>query len=369
MPTILHLIDTTGPGGAETVFLNLFDAFNRAGFRSVALVGRDGWVAQRLQDRGVTPYVCATKGSLNTAYLREIVRVVRRERVDLLQAHLAGASVYGSMAGTLTRKPVVSLFHGTVDLEGASRLLWAKNAVLRFGSDRIVAVSNGLRGDLLRRLPLRPDRMRVIYNGVDTERFHSAGTGSLREELGLGPDTLLVCSVGNIRTPKGYDHLLEAARRLREQERPVHFAVAGHGKGTLYERLLERRRDWKLEDTVTFLGFRDDTVNILSSSDVFLLPSTSEGFSISTIEAMACGLPVVATRSGGPEEIITPDVDGCLIPPASGESIAAAIRDLAADPDKRRRFGSAARETVARRFSLEAMIEAYRDLYREVLGG
>jgi len=367
MPTILHLIETSGPGGAETVFLNLFNAFDRNGFRSVALVGEDGWTAGRLFDQGVRPYVCRTKGSLNLPYLREIVRVVRREHVDLLQAHLAGASVYASLAGALTGRPVISIFHGTIDIEGASRLRWARNAALRFGSDRIVTVSNSLQNDLLQRLPLRRDRMRVIYNGVDTTRFAAADTSSFRQGLGLPPATLLVCSVGNVRGPKGYDHLLGAARQLKADGRPVHFVVAGHGRGALWEGLLERRRAWDLEDTVSFLGFRDDTVNILTSSDVFLLPSTSEGFSISTIEAMACGLPVVATRSGGPEEIVTPNVDGCLIPAGSDESIAAAIRDLAADPDRRRRLGAAARETVERRFSLEAMIRAYRNLYEEVL--
>jgi len=367
MPTILHLIETTGPGGAETVFLNLFDAFNRDGFRSVALVGRDGWTAQRLRERGVTPYECRMKGSLNVPYFREIVRVARRERVDLLQAHLAGASVYASIAGVLTGRPVVSVFHGAVDIDGGGRLRWAKNAALRFGSDRIVAVSNNLRDGLLERLPLRRDGMRVIYNGVDTARFRAAGQGRLRVELELEPGTLLVCSVGNIRAPKGYEYLLQAARQLKHEGLAVHFAVAGHGRGALWEGLLERRRAWDLESMVSFLGFRDDAVNILTSSDVFLLPSTSEGFSISTIEAMACGLPVVATRSGGPEEIITPDVDGYLVPPASGESIAATIRDLAADPDRRRRLGAAARDTVERRFSLDAMIRAYRDLYEEVL--
>lgn len=367
MPTILHLIDTKGPGGAETVFLDLFDAFDGNGFRSVALVAEGGWTAARLVDRGVTPYVCRPRGSLNAAYLCEIARLVRRERVDLVLAHLAGPAIYAGVLRPVIRRPVVGILHGSVDLGGDSRARWAWNLALRRGNDRIVAVSNSLRNELLRKIPLRPERMRVIYNGVDTARFVTADPGRLKEELRLGPETLLVCSVGNIRAPKGYDYLLEAARRLRGEGARAHFAVAGHGRGTLWERLQSQRRQWHLEDTVSFLGFRDDPVNIFTSSDVFLLPSTTEGFSISTIEAMACGLPVVATRSGGPEEIVTDGVDGRLVTAGSGESIAAAIRDLAADPAERRRLGTAARETVERRFSMEAMVRAYRDVYEEVL--
>ncbi len=367
MPTILHLIDTKGPGGAETVFLDLFDAFGRDGFRSVALVAEGAWTAGRLLDRGVAPYVCRPRGSLNAPYLREIARVVRRERVDLVLAHLAGPAIYAGVVRPLIRRPVVGILHGSVDLGGKSRARWAWNLALRRGNDRIVAVSRSLERDLLRRIPLRPERMRVIYNGVDTERFRGGAGGCLRRELELEPGTLLVCSVGNVRPPKGYDHLLEAARQLKEEGLPVHFAVAGHGRGGLWEELLERRRAWDLERTVSFLGFRDDPVGILTSSDVFLLPSTSEGFSISTIEAMACGLPVVATRSGGPEEIVTDGVDGRLVPAGSGASIADAVRDLAGDPGERARLGAAARETVARKFSLDAMVRAYRGVFDEVL--
>ncbi len=116
MKTILHLIETKGPGGAETVFINLFEAFDGGDFRSVALVAHGGWVHHALERAGVSAHTCDAKGSFRFGYLRKIVRVVRREQVDLIEAHLSGASLYASLAGMITGTPVVSVFHGSVDI-------------------------------------------------------------------------------------------------------------------------------------------------------------------------------------------------------------------------------------------------------------
>lgn len=368
MKTLLHLIETTGPGGAETVFLNLFRAFRSGDFRSVALVSEEGWVDRTLRAEGVEPAVTHAKGSFNWRYLRDIVRVVRREQVDLIQAHLPGACVYACLAGMVTRTPVVSVFHGAVDVSEGDRLMAIKIAAINAGSGRIVSVSEGLQEDLKGRTTLRGDRMQVIYNGVPTGSTAGGDGARLRRELGLPAESVLVCSVGNVRSAKGYQFLVDAAGILKDRAPHIHFLIAGQGKGSLYDGILESRAEQGVTDTVHFLGFRSDGMWLLESSDLFLLPSTSEGFSISTIEAMSAGLPVIATRSGGPQEILTPEVDGLLIEPGSGQAIADAVLALAADPERRVALAAAASRTVAERFSLAAMIEAYEGVYRELLG-
>ena len=130
MKTILRLIETKGPGGAETVFINLFEAFDGGDFRSVALVAHGGWVHHALERAGVSAYTWNAKGSFNFGYLSKIVRVVRREQVDLIEAHLSGASLYASLAGMITGTPVVSVFHGSVDLSASDRLIGTKVAII-----------------------------------------------------------------------------------------------------------------------------------------------------------------------------------------------------------------------------------------------
>ena len=233
---------------------------------------------------------------------------------------------------------------------------------------RIVAVSNHLRDELLARLGLRAQKLHVVYNGVALSRQATPDGSRIRAELGLSEGTLLVCSVGNIRVAKGYDHLIRAAALMARDHPEIHFLVAGEGKGHLWEELHALREEVGVQDTVHFLGFRPEAHAVLASCDLFLLPSTSEGFSIATIEAMVQGIPIIATRSGGPEEIVTPDVDGVLIPAGSSECIAEAVTRLAAAPAERERLRRSAALTVARRFSLESQAAAYEAIYRDLLG-
>lgn len=369
MKTLLHLIDTRGPGGAETVFLNLLTAFDTDEYRSIPLVSGDSWIEGTLRSRGKAIETSDSRGSFNVGYLRAIVDSVRRHRVDLIQAHLLGPNVYASLAGILTGVPVVSIFHGTVDLAEDERFKGAKTWIVNRGSRSIVAVSHHLKKELERTTRLDPGRIRVIHNGVDLDGFGGSSTGSLRAELGLANDVVLVGSVGNIRPAKGYDDLVRAAAMLESDGPPIHFVVAGHPRKDLYAELLSLRASSGVEATVHFLGFREDASEVLAQSDIFLLPSTSEGFSISTIEAMATGVPVIATRSGGPEEIVEDGVDGVLVPSGDPAAMAAAVAALARDPVRRERFARAGRETVRRRFSLQAMVEAYRGVYESIVGG
>jgi len=366
--TILHLIDTRGPGGAETVFLNLVDGFSRDPYRSIAMVPEGSWVEGMLADRGIPWVHSRPSGSFDLRYLSALVRTIRRERVDLIQTHLLGATAYAVLASWITRVPVVGVFHGTVDLANPSRFTGVKLGLIRRGCDRIVVVSGSLQEQLNSAAAHLPeDRTRVIYNGVDTERFGLERHDRLRQQLGLTPGDVLVASVGNLRGAKGYDHLIEAAGVLADSYPHVHFAIAGEGSGALHQQLMAQRTELGVEDRVHFLGFRDSAVEVLQGSDVFLLPSTSEGFSISTIEAMSCGLPVVATASGGPQEIITPDQDGVLVPPGSGQAIADALAQLVAHPEYAGDLGAKARDTVLSRFSGTAQIAAYEGVYSEVL--
>src|SRR5690606_5052205 len=124
--TILHVIDTTGPGGAETVFIELADRVRQRGYRSIVLIRGPGWVRNQLILRGFTPYVVDAKGSFNWRFLREMLRIIRRGRVVVIQSHLPGSTVYCAMAGLLARKPVIATFHGMVDVGPSERFRSAK---------------------------------------------------------------------------------------------------------------------------------------------------------------------------------------------------------------------------------------------------
>jgi glycosyltransferase involved in cell wall biosynthesis len=358
---ILHLIDTTGPGGAETVFIELADRLRRFGHESIVVIRGEGWVAEELRRRRLDPIILPCRGSFELGFLKSLQRLLRERNVDLIQSHLLGSNVYAALAGMWTRTPVVATYHGMVDISPDERFRRLKKWVMRRGIDHYVVVSQVLLeaiegSDLLQR-----ERTSVIYNGVDV------GAASALEERSTKP-SFVIASLGNIRPAKAYDLLLETASLVVRARPRVRFVIGGEGKGrSLYRKLSGLRQQLGLEDHVEFLGFVEDSASFLSQADLFLLTSSSEGFSIATIEAMAAGLPVVATRCGGPEEIIEDGVDGRLVTAGDPQALANALLEMIDHPERARDLAQRGREKALQRYSMEHMIDSYQNLYREVL--
>lgn len=370
MRQILHIIESWGPGGAETVFADLASGLNPARFASHVMLsrGRD-WLYEEVRRRGIAPVVNPSSSGFDLRYLARLAGAVRRLGVDLIQAHTFGTGVYASAAGLICRVPVVCTFHGRLDLGRDARLRSIKYRTLARGASRIVCVSGALRSDVLAALPLRPAQVSIIHNGVDASRFRPGEDGALRASLGAQPDELLVGAVGNVRRAKGYEILLEAAAEVVRRGVPVRFVVVGQATGPEFQELERRHSELGLGDRVRFLGFRDDVDALYRAFDVYLITSHSEGFSLSTVQALATGLPVVATRSGGPEEIIADGRTGILAELGSATQIADAIESLARDRDLRRRLGDAGRASAVERFSIQAMVREYEALYDQLLAG
>ncbi len=365
MIRVLHVIDTGGPGGAETVFLQTATRLDPARFHSLAVVGGEGWLAQQFQERGVSPVVAPAKGSFNARYLALLLRLARRHRSDVIVAHLYGSAVYASLAGMLLSIPVVSVLHGHTDVAGAGRFSSLKAALVRRGSRKILFVSERLQAHLGARLHLADSQCTVIPNGVDTEVFRPDPDRSLRAELGLPEETVLVGAIGNVRPPKAYDVLLRAARIAIDRSRRWHFVIAGDRANDLGRQLEQLSRDLGIERHVSFVGLRSDVARILNNLDVFVLSSHTEGFSIACIEAMACGVPVVATRSGGPEQILEGEA-GILVPTGDPESLAAAIERVGSSKDLAATLTARAMQRVQERYSLTAMLARYEELLERV---
>jgi glycosyltransferase involved in cell wall biosynthesis len=367
MRRVLHLIDSWGAGGAETVFADLASGLDPARFTSLAAVPRStGWLHEELVRRGIAPAILPSGGAFDLRHLWRLVGLIRRERADVLQAHTLSTGVYAGAAGLVCRVPVVATFHGFVDLARTDARRAVKLRALRAGVDRVVCVSAALRQALLEESPLDPGQVAVIFNGVDTNRFRPGRNAALRRELGVADDEFLVGAVGNVRPAKGYEVLLDAAVLLRQAGVRCRLVIAGIARGPLFAEMEARHAALGLGDLVRFVGFRDDVDEFYRALDLYLLTSHSEGFSLSTVQALATGLPAVATRCGGPEEIMTDGVDGVLVPAGSPAAIAEAVAALAGDAARRASLGAAARVTAESRFSTRAMLAQYEALYEDL---
>jgi len=149
LKTILHLIDTTGPGGAETVFIQLADKLRVRGFRSIVVIPGPGWVQEELIKRSIDPYIIPAKGSFTFGFLCKLIRLVKKNQVSLIQSHLLGSNVYAAMAGLITGVPVVATYHGMVDVNPNERFKAMKNKVMQWGIKHYVRRCVGVLRKLL----------------------------------------------------------------------------------------------------------------------------------------------------------------------------------------------------------------------------
>lgn len=362
--SILHLIDTGGPGGAETVFLRLVAGLEPT-WTGLAVVPYEGWLSESLRKAGQIPRVLSGRRSFDITYLWRLIRLCREQHVDLIHAHLLTSAVYGSVAARVLGLPLVFTFHGVPDLRGAGRFRRVKYRLLDRPRNHGVFVSRSLRDALLPELRLRSVETHVIHNGIVGEAdLPDTTSGSSR--LALAAEGPVVGAIGNIRPAKDYATLIRAAALVQA---PATFIVAGEIDGDVFDPLLRLKDELGLGDRFRFIGFSHDVAGLLSAFDVLVVSSTTEGFSLAVVEAMAAGVPVVATRCGGPEEIVEDGVTGLLVPPADPRALAGAIDHVLAADALRTRLGANGKRAARERFSERGMTAAYSSLYERVLEG
>ena len=363
--TILHAIDTTGPGGAETVFLDIAQQLQLPEYNNLAIIKGSGWVEDQLKLRGIRYQIVKPYGLFSIPYYYQLYKLIRRENVMLIHAHLLGSTLTYSILTLIARLPLVATLHGRVDINPQERFVAIKQTIMRMGVDKLIAVSRDLASYIESRGLFPRKAIDVIYNGVDQYRYKDRTVTKLKEQLHIPADAIVIGSLGNIRPAKNYETLISAVSLLKKPQ--LHFIIAGHKKKDLMDKLHAQMEMLGVAAQVHFIGFYDNTPDFLAQLDMFVLSSSSEGFSIATIEAMATGLPVIATRCGGPEEILQHLKTGYLVPTEMPDQLASAINYLLENPALTAQLASAGQEHMRNTFSLDAMLCAYKQHYQRLL--
>jgi glycosyltransferase involved in cell wall biosynthesis len=239
--------------------------------------------------------------------------------------------------------------------------------VLSAITDRLIALTDAERQDHLDRDVGKADRFAVVPSGIDRERFGLArAQGKQQPEwFGCPPDALIVGSVGWLTDIKGHKYLIEAISKLKQNFPALHLVIVG--SGDRQEALLKLAELLGLRDTVHLLGHRDDVEACLAGMDLFVLPSLNEGMGRALVEAMAAGLPVIASRVGGIPAVISHEQTGLLVPPGNADALADAIRRLLDRPDWARQLGLAAGRSVDSRYGSRSMVRVIESIFAEAL--
>jgi L-malate glycosyltransferase len=381
---VLYVNQTADVSGAERSLLALLAGL-RGGVEPL-LACPDGTLAELAREEGIAcEPILGTQASfrlhpLHTSRgLAEIGRsslqvrgLARRHLPDLVHANTTRASLLALLARR-RRPPVLAHIR---DWAPEGRFSRAVLGLVARRADAVVANSAYV-AHQFDALPLRRP-VRVIHNPVDLARFDPAAVNraAARTEFGLAAGTVALAVVAQLTPWKGQDDAIRALAALRSSGRDACLLLAGSAKfsgaGTQYDNLAFERRlhslaaELGVADRVRFLGERADVPHVLAAADVLLLPSWREAFGRIAIEAMAMGVPVVATATGGPAEIVRPRVDGLLLPPRRPEAWARGLEPLVDSAETRARLGSAGRER-ARDFSVPVHAEQVLDTYRELI--
>lgn len=360
---LLQVIETGGPGGAETIFASLVGGLVARGHDVTSVTAAGSWLPKELATRGIASSIMTTGGALDGALLAQLRTIIRQRRIELVHAHLFDGAIYAALAARMEGIPCVTTLHGQADVGRVGLKAWIKRTLFSRAVTSVVAVSDALRRDLQATLSLPPARFRTIANGVNREPVQPSEV-QLADRLS-GPR---IIAIGNIRQPKDYPTLLDALAIVCASHPGAQLDIVGEpDQNGLFELLGAQVERLGLQAHVTFHGFVPDPAPLLARAHCFVLSSSREGFSLATIEAMLAGIPVVATRSGGPQEILRDEQTGLLVPVANATALAAAVVRMLDDAPLAQRCREQAVADAASRYTLGAMITAYEALYEELV--
>ena len=359
--TVALMIESDGPGGAEIMLLNLAEGLRARGHRVLPILPRDGcgWLGRRLEERGFWSEHFLIRRFLDGKCVTALARLLRRANVSVVHAHEFALAVYGAGAARIAGIPTVITMHGGDYHENLMR----RRLALRWAAGRsraFVAVSEASASRLSRSLWFPPKRIRVIPNGVPTREGRGEG---IRLSLGVPSDERLIVAVGNLYPVKGHRVLVRALGQLHVSRPDLRWQAAIAGRGEEEIPLRRLVGELGLEELVHVLGFRDDVPDLLHASDVFVLPSHSEGLPLALLEAMLAGKPAVASRVGGVGEVLQDGVTGLMVPPGEPQALCAALERLLDDPGLQMKLGAQAREHALRRYTVDTMVDAYEKAY------
>lgn len=368
-PLVLHVLHTLNMGGAEVLVRDMIaDLRDRYRFLVVSL-DDDGPLHAELCRLGAEVHVLHRKPGFDLSVVRRIAGLVRRREVSVIHAHQYTPFVYAGIARLMGgwQSKLIFTEHGRhyPDRRRFKRVL-ANQMLLTALAHRITAVGRFVRHALVDNEAMPAKRIRVIYNGVRTDRFapDAQRRTAMRRELGLSDDQPVICQVGGFRPVKDHRTAIRALRALHLLGCPATLLLVGDGP-CLGDARAEATL-CRVEGSVKFLGRREDVADLWQAADVAMLTSRSEGISVALLEAMATGVPVVATDVGGNREIVHQDVTGLLAPRGHPAAIAEALHRVLTNPELRRRLGQASRRRVIERFEKQTMHRAYARLYQDL---
>jgi glycosyltransferase involved in cell wall biosynthesis len=369
--TILQMLPELNVGGVEQGVLDAARGYVARGHRSIVISHGGRLVPQLVAEGSIHHALPVHRKRIGTALalIPKVARIVRASGVDVIHARSRVPAWIGHYAARKAGVPFVTTVHGYYTPHFYSRIMAR--------SDRVIAVSRAVGEYAKASLNADPERVRVIQRGTDPERFDlhwdAARIAAFRKELGIPEGHAVVAIVGRITRLKGHPVFLEAMARVAQTVPAVCALVVGAApprKAAYEAEVRELAERLGLGARSVFTGSRADVPEVLQACDLVVNASIQpESFGRTLMEAMASGVPVVATAHGGALDVVADGVCGHLVPPERPDALADAILSILEAPDRGRSLGAAGRERVRREFTVDRMVDETIAVYRELVDG
>jgi len=364
---ILYVSTSTTVGGAEKTLYTLATLLDPKRHQAVGVVSvkPEGDYARKLKLQGIPTETMGLTGTPRPADASRLAEIITRLRPDIVHAVMFKAIQLCRLAKPKVEFPFKLVTSPRVHYRTRSVWTLLLDKALKGRDDLLIAECDASRSFLVARLGYAPAKVLTIRNGVDLAGWpvSKVDRQKRRMELRLNAGEVLVGAVGRLDKQKGFATLIEAMSRLKKTD--LRCVILGEGPER--PRLEALIRKHELEKQVWLYGERTDIVTWLSAFDIGCLPSLWEGLPNTLLEAMALGLPVVASAVDGVPEVVENGKTGILVPPAAPAALAKTLRDLAADPARRAALGSAAHAAVMEKFTVRRMMDEYQAAYDAVL--
>jgi glycosyltransferase involved in cell wall biosynthesis len=354
---IMEIVSRRQVNGAILHCMLLSRELARRGHQVTLVCNSDSWISKEVAGEAIR-VIHSDLQRWPLGELRRIAAVVRRDAVDVIHTHNSRSNFFGVLLRRMTGVPSVATAHSR-----HFQLHWMFN-------DRVIAVSEANRRFQRRINLVRADRVQTIHNFIDRERLLGVPPETRRQvraSLGVGDDELLMGAIGDVIPRKGLNHLVAALPQILAGVPRAKLLVVGDTYQTDYvEKVRTAAKRSGVERYIVWAGYRSDVPELLSALDLYVAASLEESFPLAILEAMAAGLPVVATAVGGIPECILEKQTGLLVPPGKPEPLADAILSMLGNPARRRCYGDAGRQRVLHKFSAESQVPAIERLFEQV---
>lgn len=365
--TVMHLRASNFVGGPEKQILEHFARLDPTRFLPIlgtfAGSGLSDPLGEEAISRGFRTVRLPEMSPINPSAVLGLARTLRQNNIAILCTHGYKPNVLGFFAAKLCGIPTIAISRGWTWESRKIRFYEALDRRFLRYVDHVVAVSAGQQEKILS-CGVPRDNISVIHNAINLEEISHPPEQSLRQQLGLPDDALIVASAGRLSPEKNYGTMIDVARRVTALNNKVYFVI--FGEGFLRPELEDRIESSGLTGHFLLPGFRTDLQSVLYDIDMFMLPSLTEGLPNVALEAFAVKKPIIATRVGGTPEVVQDRVSGFLTSPDNSSSMAESVLRLADDTALRGNMGLAGYCHVAEYFGFEAQTRKYEELYGAV---